>query len=53
MRFAAFKFLLICPQSKFFGAVFWLLCLLSIRAMSQIISPERLFGRYQQFVWQN
>lgn len=34
----------------------WLLCLfciLSGAAVSQIISPERLFGRYQQFVWQD
>ena len=35
------------------GGVFWLICLLPIVAVSQIISPERLFGRYQQFVWQD
>lgn len=34
----------------------WLICLIcafSSAAASQIISPERLFGRYQQFVWQD
>ncbi|MBX7171044.1 MAG: hypothetical protein K1X72_08805 [Pyrinomonadaceae bacterium] len=30
-----------------------LIWLLSVTALSQIISPEKLFGKYQQFVWQD
>ncbi len=40
-------------KSKLCGCIFWLICLFSITAVSQIISPERLFGRYRQFVWQD
>ena len=35
------------------NCLLWLLCILPITAKCQIISPERLFGRYQQFVWQD
>ncbi len=40
-------------QRNLIGCLIGLLCLLPDPGMSQIISPERLFGRYQQFVWQD
>ncbi len=40
-------------MQKLIGWLFWLSCILPSVAVSQIINPERLFGRYQQFVWQD
>lgn len=38
---------------RLIGGLLWLCCLLSCPAVGQTISPERLLGRYQQFVWQD
>ena len=39
--------------SYLIGCLMWMICLSPTAAVCQIISPERLFGRYQQFVWQD
>lgn len=39
------------PQT--IGGLLCLLCLLVLQAAGQTISPDRLLGRYQQFVWQD
>jgi ligand-binding sensor domain-containing protein/signal transduction histidine kinase len=40
-------------RAKQLWLVLVLICLIPLVSVAQIISPQRLFGRYQQFAWQD